>query len=96
MIDPGHLAYVEWYTAFTQPDPVHGLYKVSRCRGDDGSLLASVIEVNKIRRSCHLFPIPPRRDGIIPRDWTSSTVLDKCDHFFVSPFSDMHMYMTLY
>ncbi|CDO68115.1 hypothetical protein BN946_scf185044.g23 [Trametes cinnabarina] len=44
LIPPGHLAYVEWFTAFTQPDPVHGLYKVTRCRGPAGERLADVIE----------------------------------------------------
>ncbi|KAI0356053.1 hypothetical protein OH77DRAFT_1503949 [Trametes cingulata] len=92
LIAPGHLAYVEWFTAFTQPDNVHGLYRVSRCRGPAGERLASVIEVSKLRRSCHLFP----DFGVCaPRNWTSSTVLDQCDNFFLNHYSDQHMYMTL-
>ncbi|KAI8995710.1 FAD-linked oxidase-like protein [Trametes punicea] len=43
---PDHLAYVDWFTGFTQPDPVHGMYKVSRSiRARDGLRLASIIEV---------------------------------------------------
>ncbi|RDX49827.1 hypothetical protein OH76DRAFT_1350331 [Lentinus brumalis] len=95
VIDPGPLAYVEWFTPFTQPDPVHGLYKVSRERDRDRSLIASVVEVKNIRRSCHLFPAIARRDGIIPREWTSSTVLDCCEDFWLNSFSDMHMYMII-
>ncbi|KAI0716908.1 hypothetical protein C8Q76DRAFT_795145 [Earliella scabrosa] len=95
VIAPGPLAYVEWFTAFTQPDPVHGLYKVSRCRDANGALRASVVEVRHFRRSCHLYPIAPG-NGFVPRDWSSSTVLDACDHFFVNPFSDLHMYMTMF
>ncbi|KAI0372511.1 hypothetical protein BV20DRAFT_1034577 [Pilatotrama ljubarskyi] len=89
-----HLAYVEWFTAFTQPDPAHGMYKVSRCiRNRDGARLASVIEVSNIRRSCHLFP---QFSTIAPREWSSSSVLDDCATFWVSPFTDRHMYMTLF
>ena len=97
VIAPGHLAYVEWYTAFQQPDPVHGLFKVSRCRDRNKALRASVIEVRHFRRSCHLYPIPPASSGgMIPREWTSSTVLDQCEHFWVSRYSDLHMYMTMF
>ncbi|KAI0739770.1 hypothetical protein C8Q80DRAFT_1050838, partial [Daedaleopsis nitida] len=53
------------------PHPVHGLYKVSRCRGPNSEQLASVIEIHHIRRSCHLYPEFP---AVVPRDWTSSNV----------------------
>ncbi|KAI1784380.1 hypothetical protein LXA43DRAFT_976721 [Ganoderma leucocontextum] len=92
VIAPGHLAYVEWYTVFTNPDPVNGMYKVSRCRNDDRDLLADIIEVRTIRRSCHLLPVCC---GSIPRARTSSTALDTCEDFWFNPFRDMHMYMTL-
>ena len=82
--------YVEWFTAFTQPDRVHGLCKVSRCRNAQGELLASVVEVKNLRCSCHLLPNPPC-NGYVPREWTSSTVLDTCDHFWVNSLSDLHM-----
>ncbi|RPD60944.1 hypothetical protein L226DRAFT_545471 [Lentinus tigrinus ALCF2SS1-7] len=92
-VPPGHLAYIEWYTAFTQPDPVHGMYRISRSRDRNRSLRASVVEVRHIRRGCHLYPVS---GAVIDRSWTSSTVLDECEHFWVSPFSDMHMYMSLF
>ena len=92
VIPPGHLAYVEWFTAFTQPDRVHQMYKVSRCRNNQRDLLADIIEVRHIRRSCHLLPVC---NGNVPRNHTSSTSLDSCEDFWVNPFSDAHMYMTL-
>ncbi|TFK85635.1 hypothetical protein K466DRAFT_601004 [Polyporus arcularius HHB13444] len=55
VVAPGHLAYVEWFTAFTQPDRIHDMYKVTRCRGNNEEILASVVEVKKFRRSCHLI-----------------------------------------
>ena len=92
IMPPGHLAYVEWFTAFTARDPEHGMYTIKKCRDADGAWLASVIEVRQIRRSCHLFPV---FGHIAPCEWSSSTVLDECKSFLVNPFSDQHMYMTL-
>ncbi|KAL7279210.1 hypothetical protein ACG7TL_007050 [Trametes sanguinea] len=90
---PEHLAYVEWFTAFTQPDPIHGMYKISRSiRARDGARLASVIEVRNIRRSCHLFP---QFGTVVPRDWSSSNVLERCSTFWVSPFTDRHTFMII-
>ncbi|KAI0635789.1 hypothetical protein C8Q77DRAFT_1052098 [Trametes polyzona] len=91
IIHPGHLAYVEWFTAFTQPGAGHCLHHISRCRGPAGERLADVIELRKMRRSCHLFP---DFGNAAPRDWTSSTVLDLCDEYFFNVYSDRHMYMS--
>ncbi|KAI0631684.1 hypothetical protein C8Q77DRAFT_1228219 [Trametes polyzona] len=90
VIAPGYLAYVERFTSFTAPSPDHGLYKVTRQRDATGARLATVIELRHIRRSCHLFPVT---GAVIPREWTSSTVLDSCDNFWLNSFSDLHMYM---
>ncbi|OJT12555.1 hypothetical protein TRAPUB_10899 [Trametes pubescens] len=48
VLAPGHLAYVERFTAFTSPDNTHGLYKVMRQRDATGARLASVVEVRNI------------------------------------------------
>ncbi|EIW56974.1 uncharacterized protein TRAVEDRAFT_170977 [Trametes versicolor FP-101664 SS1] len=93
VLAPGHLAYIERFTPMVGPDPVHGLYKVTRQRDGSGARLASVVEVRNIRRSCHLFPVTT---GAVPRDWTSSTVLERCDSFWVNSFSDAHMYMSFF
>ncbi|KAH9856108.1 hypothetical protein C2E23DRAFT_866199 [Lenzites betulinus] len=93
VLPPGHLAYIERFSSFTAPDPIHGLYKVTRSRDPAGARLASVVEVRNIRRSCHLLPVS---GTVVPREWTSSTVLDCSDSFWVNPFVDLHMYMTLF
>ncbi|KAH9923403.1 uncharacterized protein BXZ73DRAFT_91440 [Epithele typhae] len=72
IMPPQHLAYVEWFTAFTEPDPAHGMYKVLRCRNANGDRLASVIPVTDIYRGCHLLPV---FGAVAPRNWTSSTPL---------------------
>ncbi|KAI0629511.1 hypothetical protein C8Q77DRAFT_1235654 [Trametes polyzona] len=90
VIAPGYLAYVERFTPFATPSPDHGLYKVTRQRDAAGARLATVVEVRNIRRSCHLLPVT---GAVIPREWTSSTVLDTCENFWLNTFSDLHMYM---
>ncbi|KAI0633956.1 hypothetical protein C8Q77DRAFT_1193668 [Trametes polyzona] len=95
VLAPGHLAYIERFTPLTGPDSTHGLYGVARQRDNlTGERLASVVEVHHIRRSCHLFPVVP--NGVVPREWKSSTVLEDCDKFLVNSFSDLHMYMTFF
>ncbi|KAJ7859607.1 hypothetical protein B0H14DRAFT_2218912, partial [Mycena olivaceomarginata] len=62
------LAYVELFSKFSNtPDANHRMYKVSR----PAERIASIIPVENIRRSVHLFP----QFGLsAPRDWTSQNV----------------------
>ncbi|KAF9492148.1 hypothetical protein BDN71DRAFT_1483901 [Pleurotus eryngii] len=55
----------------------------------DGSLITEVIPLVNIRQSAHLYP---QFSPFAPVEWTSSTVLNKCDTFFVNMFTDGHMY----
>ncbi|KAI0368210.1 hypothetical protein BV20DRAFT_1054195 [Pilatotrama ljubarskyi] len=84
-----HLAYVELFTQFTDPEPHSGLYKVTRCYSNH-TRKAIIIPVARIFRSCHLIPaFGPRAN----RSWTSHTVLEDCDVFYLNAFSDHHMYL---
>lgn len=86
---PYHLAYVEWFTPFpANSDPNHRLYKVSHCEVEGGRL-ASVVDLQRLIRSIHLFP---KFGCVANRTWTSSSVLDKCKTFFVNSDSDRHIY----
>ena len=88
-----HLAYVQWFSPLSNPDPTHGLYKVSPKKNTDGSFVCSIIPVANIRRSIHLFP---RFGQFAPNEWSSTNVLDKCSTFFVNNFTDRHLYRILY
>ncbi|KAM5541077.1 hypothetical protein V8D89_005388 [Ganoderma adspersum] len=50
---------------------------------------ASIIPITSILRSCHLIPVWGEH---VDCHWTSSTVLDVCDDFFLNTFSDHDMY----
>ena len=85
------MAYVKWFTAFTTPNPNHGMYKVS-CALQNGEHLCSIIPVSDFRHSIHLIP---RFGKVAPAHWMSSNVLEQYDSFYVNPFSDWHTYMTI-
>lgn len=89
---PTYLAYVEWFTPFTAaPDPLHGLYKVKKAIRD-GVRSANIIPLKNIRRSMHVYP---SFGQVVPKEWTSSNVLDLCDTFFINSFTDRHVYGTV-
>lgn len=85
-----HLAYLELFTPFTsRPERYTRLYKVAR------SYLglerrAIVVPLDKIYRSCHLLPDFGKEAN---KDWTSDSMLETCNTFFLNPFSDIHMYV---
>ncbi|KAI0737930.1 hypothetical protein C8Q80DRAFT_1222642 [Daedaleopsis nitida] len=89
---PHHLAYVKWFTRLNTSHPDHGLYRISRSlRGS--ARLASIIPIEQLERSCHLYP---DFGPVAPREWTSSTVLEDCSHFYVNAFADRNMYKLVY
>ncbi|KAM5544364.1 hypothetical protein V8D89_002024 [Ganoderma adspersum] len=84
-----HLTYVEWFTPFfAEPEPVSRLYHTSRSFVQQQTH-TSIIPVTSILHSCHLIPVWGEH---VDRRWTSSTVLDVCDDFFLNTFSDHDMY----
>ncbi|KAI0055661.1 hypothetical protein BV25DRAFT_1815297 [Artomyces pyxidatus] len=92
-VAPTHMAYVEWFDPFPGgPEANHIMYRLSRSY-KDGRRLASIIPVANIKRSIHLTP---RFGPVAPREWTSSNVLELCQNFYVTCFSDRHTYITVY
>lgn len=88
-----YLVYVEWFTPFTQVEVNHGMYRLSRAKTTSGARYATVIPLKNLCHSIHLFP---QFGPVVPRDWTSSTVLDKSSKFFVNVFTDRHVYGTVF
>ncbi|KAG1852819.1 hypothetical protein DFJ58DRAFT_661113, partial [Suillus subalutaceus] len=82
-------AYIEWFEPFTSaPDRHHGLYKLSRSlRG--GEKVASIVPLANIVRSVHLMP---NFGAVVPREWTSDTVLDNCNTFWLNSYIDRYTF----
>lgn len=88
-----HLAYVEWFSPFPRsPEPLHGLYKVSR-ELSDGLRKSAIIEVSSILQSIHLFPC---FSGPWRSSWNSDTILESCDTYLVNSFQNRQSYLTVY
>jgi hypothetical protein len=88
-VPPAHLAYVEWFTPPSAPDPAHRMSRISRQYGSHGRRSASIIPLTDICRSVQLFPV---FGPVAPRIWKGSTVLEECPNFYINPFLDKHMY----
>jgi hypothetical protein len=87
-----HLAYVELFSVLpAAPDPNHLMYRVSRLI-HEGHRRAIVIPVDWIVCSVHLFP---QFGPVIPQGWDAFSVLENCQSFYVNPFSDRDVYLTI-
>ncbi|KAG2148849.1 hypothetical protein DEU56DRAFT_753087 [Suillus clintonianus] len=86
---PNHLAYIEWFTPFlSAPDRHHGLHKLLRSM-DGGEKVASVVPLANIVRSVHLIL---NFGAVVPREWTSNTVLDDCNSFWLNSYLDRYTF----
>ena len=87
---PTHLAYTEWFSPLSATwDINHQMYRVTRLMHSDQQC-ATVIPVESILGSVHLLP---QFGPITPHDWNGFSVLEKCNTFYVNPFSDRHNYL---
>ena len=90
---PKYLAYVEWFTAFeSDAEDDHLLYDVERAIDDNNQPYASVIPLDNISHSIHLFP---EFDFPVSLDWSSETVLNDCNRFYVNSFANRHAFHTI-
>ena len=88
-----HLAYIELFTPFTTaPHRDHRMYSVKWCFGQDGDHLAIIVPLSSLHSSVHLYP---QFGPVSPHNWTSSTVLDRCHNFYVSPLSSRYAYFII-
>lgn len=88
------LAYVEWFTPFGDRgrDKASQLYQVRHAKTSKARREASVIAVDSIIRSCHLFPVHGAQHNVW---WKSATVLDSCSKFLFNEHMDLSTFMSL-
>src|SRR5260221_14340165 len=72
------------------PDPAHYMYRVSRLIKDRG-LHRGIIPVDWVLYSIYLLPC---FRPVIPWEWSSFTVLDQCQTFYVNLFTDVYSYIS--
>ncbi|KAF8270896.1 hypothetical protein EI94DRAFT_1770660 [Lactarius quietus] len=86
---PTHLAYVKWFSPIpTSLDSNSKLYRVSRLTRR-GRRIASVIPVDSIISSIHLFPC----FGQNTLTGKTFLVLELCHSFYINPFSSRDNYL---
>ncbi|KAI0058658.1 hypothetical protein BV25DRAFT_1871945 [Artomyces pyxidatus] len=76
-------AYVEWFTKMATPGKDIRMFKVSPSTRQHRRR-ASIIPVDQILQSCHLFPAFPR--SLKHSTWTADSVYEDATSFYVNPF----------
>ena len=99
------LAYIEYFTKFSEQRHGTDLYVVSRSyttstSGDTGGhghgstqarkREAAVVCLDSIRRSCHL--IPEFTSQIRDKSWNTTNILDVCSSFYVNHYISRDMF----
>ena len=89
------LAYIEYFTKFSEQRQGSDLYVVRRSytteSGSEGRRReAAVVCLDSIRRSCHL--IPEFTSQIRDKTWTSSNILEVCSSFYVNHYISRDMF----
>jgi len=86
-----HLAYVKWFSPLaTTPNPKHRMHQVSRLT-QGGEWCVGIIPVDWILRSTHLLP---QFGPVVPHNWSSFTVLDQYQTFYLNLFADIQSHIT--
>lgn len=83
---------MEWFTPFKHTPHPHSLLHQVKQSYHNGDRLASVISLQNICRSAHLFSRFSKKK---PLAWTRNNVLDLCDTFLLHIFSDHHALHTM-
>lgn len=88
---PLPLAYVEWYTPFSTPDPITGLYSLQRSTRNHRPN-ASIVPVDRITRACHLMA---RAGAQVGRAWTTNNALDSATIFLFNPYINIDLFSSI-
>lgn len=94
----GTLIFLDWFSRpASRPDKNHGMYRIQRS-SDITKRESAIVNLTSLRRSCHLFPLFPagKVANTAAAGWTSETVLEKCETFFINNYVDMHAFQTIF
>ena len=87
---PHPLAYIEWFTPLRDPEPIIGVYRISRSTRNHRRN-AAVVSVGDIMEDCHLSVVSR---GEIDRTWTTDNVLEMGTYFYLNRYIDINRFST--
>ncbi|KAF8188308.1 hypothetical protein K438DRAFT_1907473 [Mycena galopus ATCC 62051] len=85
----GPLAYVEWFTPFSRPDPNSDLYVLRRSTRRHQAY-GEIIDMDRIARNC--FLVPRSEQGLTDPAWTTENATELCSAFYFNPHLDTHTF----
>ncbi|KAJ7882418.1 hypothetical protein B0H14DRAFT_3082501 [Mycena olivaceomarginata] len=86
----GPLAYVEWFTPFSRPEPNSNFYVLRRSTRRQRPY-GEIIDVDRITRNCFLVPRSER--GPTDTRWTTENAKELCSAFYLNPHLDTHTFV---
>lgn len=85
------VAYIEWMTPFRSKDAATDMFTLSRSTRMHQPH-GEVVAIDRIVRNCHLIPA---FGNVTPSGWRADNVGILCEHFYLSPYSDLHIFCML-
>ena len=80
-----HLVFVEWFSQ-TSSDPEQNskMFKIKKGHAHvyQNNIAAEVVKLSTVKQSVQLIPVFPK--GGVNLSWTTDTVLDTCNEFYIN------------
>ena len=91
-----HLLFIEWFSQVgSNSDSNSSFYKVKKSKKiKTNELDTDIISLNLVKQSIQLIPVFPRNSSDII--WTSDTVLDICNTFYINNWTSIRTYQCIY
>ena len=91
-----HLLFIEWFSQIgSEPDPNSRLYKVKKSKQlGTNEYETEIVLLSSVKQSIQLIPIFPKNNS--STIWTSETVLDLCNTFYINNWSSIRTYQCIY
>ena len=91
-----HLLFIEWFLQVgSNSDSNSSFYKVKKSKKiETNELDTDIIPLNLVKQSIQLIPVFPKNSSDIT--WTSDTVLDICNTFYINNWTSIRTYQCIY
>ena len=91
-----YLLFIEWFSQVcSNSNSNSSFYKVKKSKKiETNELDTDIIPLNLVKQSIQLIPVFPRNSSDIT--WTSDTVLDICNTFYINNWTSIRTYQCIY